>query len=168
MKKKIFFILTFFMCNTILSISKANERYSLKPNPFKKSYSDCINCHTKKETDTITRSKALFRAHGNISSKHGSKIMSCNFCHDKSNHNYLTNGLGEKISFEVPSMVCQTCHFEVVRDWNNGHHGKRVGGWNKPSLQTQCIDCHKAHDVYFKAMKAYAPPRKSKFLIPKK
>jgi len=146
-------------------LSFGNTQYEFSKIELKKSYSECIKCHTKNDAYTISSPKRLIRAHKEINPHHGSKLMSCNLCHDKSNHNFLTNGTGDHIPFSKPSLVCTTCHFDVFKDWEEGRHGLVKGGWNKLQTQTQCMNCHKSHDVSFKQMKASPPPKKPKFLI---
>lgn len=158
-------IVYFFLFFNFGFLAYGRSNYQFSKIELKQSYSECVKCHTKNDAYIIKSAKTLTRAHKEINLHHGNKLMSCNLCHDKSNHNHLTNATGEKISFTSPSLVCSTCHFDVFKDWEEGRHGLVKGGWNKLQTQTQCIHCHKSHDVSFKQMKASPPPKRPKFLI---
>lgn len=126
---------------------------------------ECQNCHRKKDYIYIPDAKKPKLQHGDIQIQHGKKDMSCNFCHNKNNHNFLFSAQKAN-DFSNSALVCQTCHSDVYKKWIAGTHGKRIGGW-KDQIQLQCIECHNPHRVSFPKMRAIAPPPRPHFIIPK-
>jgi len=132
----------------------------LKERPLPKGHDECQSCHLKKIKKFIPAARRLQREHWEKSLNHGNLAISCNHCHDISNRNYLRFSKKFPATFRDSSPVCQRCHLEEYRDWSEGIHGKRDGGWNLDKTQYHCIDCHDAHDVRFKTMRAVPPPKK--------
>lgn len=147
----------------LLSSSFSIAEVTLKDSPTKEIYQDCQNCHQTKVLQNVPRMHQPLREHSHIELIHGNKKMSCNHCHDKTNHNFLR----EKASFQAPSTVCFQCHSDVQSSWQKGIHGKRVGGWKGARVQLHCTECHNAHSVTFPQWKAVKPPQRPKYSIPK-
>lgn len=128
-------------------------------------WNECQNCHRTKALEYLPQKHKPNLEHKNIQLAHGKKEMSCNFCHNKNNHNFLFKSVGDN-DFTHTTFVCQTCHEDVFKSWKAGTHGKRTQGWNK-QVQYQCLECHDPHSVSFPKMKAQPPPKRPKFGIPK-
>ncbi len=130
---------------------------------------ECQDCHINGSSSFISKKSKTKLEHQKIKSIHGQKILACNFCHDKNNHNFLRTSSAFPASFENSSPVCQQCHAEEFKDWSQGLHGKRQGGWSssRKKTQKQCISCHNPHSVKFEAMKAMTAPHRPPFGIPK-
>ncbi|MBI4041667.1 MAG: hypothetical protein HY390_07365 [Deltaproteobacteria bacterium] len=120
----------------------------------------CNLCHLKKNKRFVPASRKLEREHAHISSQHGGQVLSCNHCHDINRHNFLRSTQEAPATFENPSFVCKRCHIEAYKNWEHNIHGRRSGGWNLDQIQYHCMDCHEAHSVTFKKMKALPPPQK--------
>ena len=123
--------------------------------------------HTKKNRIFIKKKTNPKLEHEGISPIHGKREMSCNFCHDINNHDYLIRTTSFPADFHNPSPVCARCHLEKFRDWTRGLHGKRLGGWMQPKIQFHCIDCHHPHLVKFPQMLTTATPLQPSAVIPK-
>jgi len=139
----------------------------LRARPSKAIYSQCANCHRKKDYALVPGKKQPLREHKNIKLAHGQKEMSCNHCHDKNNHNFLRSEGISKVSFQEPSRVCYQCHSDVYKSWENNIHGKRIGSWKGKKTQFHCTECHNPHLLPFQKMKAEPPPSRPKYGIPK-
>jgi hypothetical protein len=165
-KFKIIFLILF---GTSLSTTTIATEIILKNRNLPSKWQECQNCHREKTLEHIPLLKKPSRNHENIQVKHGQKEMSCNFCHNKNNHNFLFSAQ-EHNDFTHTSTLCHNCHSDVYRKWYGGSHGKRIGGWDDQTqlkVQLNCIDCHNHHNVSFPKMKADPPPKKPQFLIPK-
>lgn len=156
----IFFIISFF------SLYSTGVEITLKPRALPARWNECQNCHRTKTYEFIPKSKKLTLEHIHIQITHGKKEMSCNYCHNKNNHNFLIQSVGNN-DFTKSELVCQTCHSDVYKKWTSGSHGKRIQSWNQ-QVQYNCIDCHDPHHVSFPKMKAVPPPPFPKYGIPKK
>lgn len=94
--------------------------------------------------------------------KHGKGAIWCLDCHSRTNRNVLIDHRGKKISFDQPQKLCGKCHGQILRDWREGIHGKRTGGW-EPGAKKRwwvCTECHNPHDVEppFKPLEPEAAP----------
>lgn len=161
---KMKFFLTLLL-SSVLSPTLSAE-ISLKPVTDKPTYQQCLDCHRKKTVENIPGKYKPQRIHEEIRLQHGKKEMSCNFCHDKNNHNLLMQS-EERADFKSPSGVCAQCHSEEFKSWQQGIHGKRTGGWKGKRLQLHCTECHNAHSVSFPKMKADRPMDRPPLGIPK-
>lgn len=154
---QVFTLLCFFS-----SVTFASD-VEFKKLPPKAIYQECQNCHRTKSISDVPRKRQPLREHSQIQLKHGNKEMSCNHCHDKAKHNFLR----EKVSFQSPSKVCFQCHSDILKSWEKGLHGKRVGGWKGARTQYHCTECHNPHSVVFPQWKAEPAPARPKYSIPK-
>ena len=145
--------------------SFAEDKPVLKKRPLPPRHNQCHLCHLKKSKTFVPKAKQTTREHADRNLQHGNLDISCHSCHDIHNSNYLRSfSQEEPASFENPSPVCIRCHRERYRDWKNGTHGKRVGGWDpKAHIWYNCVDCHNPHSVRFKEMKAVPPPQIPQF-----
>jgi nitrate/TMAO reductase-like tetraheme cytochrome c subunit len=121
---------------------------------------NCKNCHFKKSRAFIKPRQDPRLEHNYFNTLHGKGAIACGSCHDGNRQNQLN----APASFTNPSPVCKTCHEEIFKDWSEGIHGKRVGGWNREKTQFHCIDCHSPHSVSFKPMQAEPAPHHPKLL----
>lgn len=81
--------------------------------------------------------------------KHGKGAIWCLDCHSRTDRNKLIDHRGTKISFDQPQKLCGKCHGQILRDWRDGIHGKRIGNWDKGEKKRWfvCTECHNPHDV---------------------
>ncbi|MGZ3650770.1 MAG: hypothetical protein ACXVB9_09300 [Bdellovibrionota bacterium] len=117
---------------------------------------NCKNCHAPKSKLFIKSRKDPQLEHRYFNTHHGKGAIACGSCHDANRQNQLN----PPATFSNPSPVCARCHVEIYRDWKTGIHGKRLGGWNLPKTQLNCVDCHDPHSVSFPKMEAMPPPHK--------
>ena len=142
----------------ISSFEKKERTIQLRERALPLRHNECHNCHLKKYKFFIPEVKEDRREHSHISLQHGNLNISCNHCHDANNSNYL-----RAATFENSSPVCDRCHSERLKEWREGFHGKRQGGWNVSEvIQWHCIDCHDPHAVRFKKMEAKPKPLRPK------
>ena|SRR3990167_5436129 len=131
---------------------------TLKERALPPRYDKCHLCHLKKKKFFEPQKFETEREHKRVEATHGDIILSCNNCHDANNSNYLLSPRSPKASFSFTSPVCKRCHAAIYRDWTEGIHGQRTGGWTGEKIQFNCIDCHDPHSVRFKKMKAVDVP----------
>ena len=159
----------FFALALIFASAFSSAKMTLTQREPPPRWNECQNCHRQKSYNYVPKSKKANSEHKYVQLKHGRKDMSCNFCHNKNNHNFLFSAQSSN-DFSNSSLTCQTCHSDVYRKWSAGTHGKRSGGWGElltMRVQYQCIDCHNPHSVSFPLMRALAPPYRPRFSIPK-
>jgi formate-dependent nitrite reductase cytochrome c552 subunit len=142
-------------------------RVSIRPRKIKTPVEDCKNCHLKKMRFFVDPRKQPERNHQNKDLRHGKTEVACGVCHDPNEQMALRTSIEAPTHFENSSPVCMQCHVDIYRDWEQGIHGKRLGGWNLPSEQVQCSDCHDPHSVSYQTMRAEPPPVKTKFTVDK-
>ncbi len=84
-----------------------------------------------------------------MSIKHGRGAIWCLDCHDRTNRDVLRDHRGNPISFNQPTKLCGKCHGQILRDWREGIHGKRIGEWTPGGKKRWwvCTECHNPHDV---------------------
>lgn len=120
----------------------------------------CRNCHLAKKQDYILSKKTNKLKHAAIHSQHGRVEVACGSCHDRNNSNLLRTSEDSSATFVDSSAVCKQCHQDRYKDWSNGIHGKRLGGWNLQKKQFSCVECHQPHNVKFRKMSADRPPKR--------
>ncbi len=81
--------------------------------------------------------------------QHGRGGIWCLDCHHMTKRKKLVDNFGNEISFNEPQKLCGKCHGPIYRDWREGIHGKRIGGWasNGKKRWYVCTECHNPHDV---------------------
>ena len=161
--KMIFFVL---LLQAFLSLAQAGEP-SVRLKEHKVPAENCEDCHMKKNRPFMPSKKEPERNHPGKSLQHGKEEIACGSCHDIRQSNRLRTSKEAPATFAQPSPVCMRCHVEEFRNWSEGIHGKRTGGWNREKLQSQCVDCHNPHSVPFKKMQANPAPKKPKFHVDK-
>ena len=153
---------------TLSSVTNAEDdgAITLSYRPPPPGASQCRDCHATKNNTYMLPAKNPVLRHAHIHLEHGTREMACGSCHDRNHSNDLINTPTAPASFENSSPVCRRCHVDIYRDWTNGMHGRRSGGWKGARTQSQCIDCHNPHQVVFPQMKAEPPPKKRKLAEP--
>jgi formate dehydrogenase gamma subunit len=131
--------------HAILPISSPGSRMS------KKHMADtCGNCHGQEKLnleDNITKRNLIARYKDSVhfeAIKEGKNGASCTDCHH--HHNVLSSAAPTSTVNRVTIMnVCQTCHPNEVRTYNNGPHGRTLqhGNFDVPN----CTTCHGDHDM---------------------
>lgn len=108
----------------------------------------CSQCH---EGSEIVGGSGTMpdRAHWNVQAPHGAADLTCATCHPAENPGSLADLAGRPVSFDQPHQLCGTCHFEQLRDWIGGAHGKRMHAWAGPRVVQSCTGCHNPHDPGF-------------------
>ena len=108
----------------------------------------CSQCH--EDSDIRGGTNVLpERAHRSIEAPHGGADLTCATCHPQDDPGSLADLAGRPVSFDQPHQLCGTCHFEQVRDWIGGAHGKRMQAWAGPRVVQSCTGCHDPHDPGF-------------------
>jgi len=113
----------------------------------------CNKCHGKSSKLGIRKSSKISSdTHKNIKLIHAAKQgMNCQTCHANPSVEDLKNpNNSDKIDINYAFLSCQGCHFNQVRDWAGGAHGKRVKIWANPRMIYNCTECHDPHDPSFK------------------
>ncbi|MCK4739456.1 MAG: hypothetical protein KAT46_05865, partial [Deltaproteobacteria bacterium] len=142
------------------------EEALVKPRIDKLMFYPCNNCHgtmvrIPKDNNPRTLKSPMYPHEGYAPRepkdlKHGKGAIWCLDCHDRKNRNNLVSHRGEAISFNQPQKLCGKCHGQILRDWRDGIHGKRIGSWKKGGTKRwwTCTECHNPHDVQpgFKAL----------------
>ena len=94
--------------------------------------------------------------------RHGNGAIWCLDCHSRTNRDVLIDHRGNEISFNQPQKLCGKCHGQILRDWRDGIHGKRIGMWDKGGKKRWwvCTECHNPHDMEppFKSIKPEPAP----------
>ena len=131
-------------------------------------YMPCSACHNGQTVPVPTskRPRTLYMHQdivpNSMEMKHGRGAIWCLDCHNAKNRDTLINHFGDEISFNQPQKLCGKCHGQILRDWRDGIHGKRIGSWKDdgPRRWWVCTECHNPHDVQppFKQLSPEAAP----------
>ncbi|MDX1583214.1 MAG: hypothetical protein R3338_06395 [Thermoanaerobaculia bacterium] len=108
----------------------------------------CSQCHGKGEVRKPEDSPRP--AHWMITKTHGDATeLTCETCHSKEKPETLVTVHGAEVDLDHAYELCGTCHFEQLRDWKGGAHGKRLGAWSGDRVVQSCTGCHDPHDPSF-------------------
>lgn len=108
----------------------------------------CVQCHDG-GIEPSTGSEPR-RAHWQIERAHGdARELACQTCHSIDGESMLVSIHGRPVSIDQSHELCGDCHFEQLRDWKGGAHGKRVAAWAGERVVQQCTACHDPHDPGF-------------------
>ncbi len=112
---------------------------------------NCFICHSVQVPDpNVIRPQF---AHITIKLDHGvnSRCFNCHHIYDRDS---LAGDGESKISFATPEKLCARCHGIIVKDWQEGTHGLRQGGWlvneGESPINYTCTECHDPHSPKFK------------------
>ena len=101
----------------------------------------CSSCH--QGAVTLRRDRDV---HQNIQPSHPPGIaVTCFACHRSSAVDRLALNSGETATFDHAYRLCAQCHFQEVSAWAEGHHGKRLDGWQGRRVVMGCAECHDPH-----------------------
>jgi hypothetical protein len=114
----------------------------------------CASCH--QGAVTARRDPDV---HQNVRPVHPPGVASCLACHRASSVDRLTLNTGETVSFDHAYRLCAQCHFQQVDAWAQGHHGKRLDGWQGRRVVMGCADCHDPHRPQPSPRTPFAGPR---------
>ena len=110
----------------------------------------CATCHQQALQEPERERISQRWSHVNIQLAHGQTAgMDCQTCHDYADMRQLRLHNGSAVDFDQSYLVCQQCHFQQVRDWAGGAHGKRLAGWRGQRVIKNCADCHDPHAPAF-------------------
>ncbi|MFK5925663.1 MAG: hypothetical protein QM483_03435 [Desulfuromusa sp.] len=126
---------------------------------------NCFICHSVQVPDpSVIRPQF---AHATVKLEHGANNR-CFNCHHIYDRDSLAGDGESKIPFATPEKLCARCHGLIVKDWQEGTHGLRQGGWliknGANPVNFTCTECHDPHSPKFKyAIAAPAPvwPKKT-------
>ena len=81
---------------------------------------------------------------------HHAVSMTCQTCHNYDQMNTLQSPDSQApLSFDHSYNQCGQCHFQQLRDWRGGAHGKRLAGWQGKRVVQNCSGCHDPHAPTF-------------------
>ena len=123
--------------------------------PLNPAFYPCMKCH---QGIPVNRTKRQLGMHTEIVLEHDAKHRWCLDCHDATNRNKLHLASGEQIEFPQFVRLCEQCHGKIVREWEEGIHGKRIGNWNGQKRVLQCLHCHNPHSPKVKPIAAFPAP----------
>lgn len=123
------------------------ERGTLATLPRKKHIEKypCSNCHVSGFDGETKQKPSERRAHWDLEINHGDDLT-CSSCHFEDDVDLLKTLRGDTVPYNRSYRICGQCHFEQLRDWKGGAHGKQVKGWDKPRVIYNCSTCHDPHD----------------------
>ncbi|CAM2065268.1 Cytochrome-C7 domain-containing protein [Sulfidibacter corallicola] len=126
--------------------SVSPEDYFVETRADQLMHAPCAQCHS----DAIPLENEP-KAHWDIELQHaGSDTMTCTTCHDPDKHmESLAYLKGGEVPFDHSYRLCGQCHFEQLRDWDGGSHGKRVAAWAGDRIVRNCTGCHDPHRPAF-------------------
>ncbi|MBF0445749.1 MAG: hypothetical protein HQL68_09165 [Magnetococcales bacterium] len=124
----------------------------------------CTNCHGWRAP--ITEPRLLNAPHENIRLTHGKGLFWCYTCHNQENIGTLHGNNKTPVEFATPQLICRTCHFSQVRDWQGGAHGKRSGSWQGQPTAWRCTACHNPHQPKTAPFTASPPPKRPNGAVP--
>lgn len=104
----------------------------------------CTSCHQGRKV--VMRDQRIAQAHENIQPVHPAETGAvCSTCHAEDEVGMLPLKNGGRAPLEQAYRLCAQCHFQQVRDWAGGAHGKRLDGWEGRRVVMGCADCHDPH-----------------------
>jgi hypothetical protein len=112
----------------------------------------CNECH--RSFLSSPERKTLNAEHMDLVLDHGQNDYCLN-CHHYTNRNSYVAHDGSEIPADQAPQLCGKCHGLVLRDWENGAHGRRNGYWQKELGEQErliCIQCHDPHSPKFPSM----------------
>jgi hypothetical protein len=107
----------------------------------------CSSCHRPEGPEPRpSRPDHPERAHWRIVDAHGSSDgFTCASCHDPREPHRLRDVHGREVALDHSYLLCGACHFQQLRDWEGGAHGKRLAIWSGPRVVEPCAGCHDPH-----------------------
>lgn len=121
----------------------------------------CSSCHRAEAPAPLpSRPDRPERAHWRIVDAHGSADgFTCASCHDPREPQRLRDVHGREMALDHSYLLCGACHFQQLRDWEGGAHGKRLAIWSGPRVIEACAGCHDPHrpDVEVRTPSAHSP-----------
>jgi hypothetical protein len=118
----------------------------------------CSDCHGEKQPYN-PEPRALVEEHEDVFVKHGNERFWCTDCHGGEGMDYLVSRRGKPIDIDLGHVFCGECHFDNLKDFEHGVHGRRIGFHTGPRVLRTCTECHNAHQPQILAEKPDAPPR---------
>ena len=119
----------------------------------------CSDCHDGIDLEPNPTERILVEEHDGIELDHGEGRFWCVACHNVQDRDQLTNIKGEALGFNQAYMLCGQCHFQQLRDFQGGAHGKRLFSWSGPRTLAQCTECHNPHQPAIKKREPKPPPK---------
>ena len=118
----------------------------------------CGSCHLGREV--VMGDKRTAHVHENIQPVHPSETGAvCSTCHAEDDVGMLPLKNGGRAPLEEAYRLCVKCHFQQVRDWAGGAHGKRLDGWEGRRVVMGCADCHDPHNPAIEPREPFRAPQ---------
>jgi len=108
---------------------------------------ECADCHAGMMNP---ERRVLQDMHDDKKLNHGDGRIWCLDCHDPQNTYSLRSPGERKVTWQKSDELCGKCHAKIQEDFELGIHTKWLGGWDKPKISYQCVECHNPHDPEFK------------------
>ena len=117
----------------------------------------CSDCHKKMEVNH--RPHVMTKDHEDLIVDHANDRLWCTDCHSGKGLDFLVSRRGNPIDMDLGYLQCGECHFDQLKDWEFGVHGRRVGLFSGERVLRTCTECHNAHQPQIKPLKPNAPPQ---------
>jgi hypothetical protein len=118
----------------------------------------CTSCHLGAKV--VMRDQRIAHAHENIRPVHPSESGAvCSTCHAEDDVGMVPLKNGARAPLEQAYRLCAQCHFQQVRDWAGGAHGKRLEGWEGRRVVMGCADCHDPHQPAIEPRTPFRAPQ---------
>jgi len=111
--------------------------------PVNDEYLPCDDCHEDEPTKFMVRG---LDDHQDTQLNHGD--LWCLDCHGVQQHEKRHLSDGSLIDFDQSWRLCTRCHYEKLKDWRAGLHGKRTGHWRGAKDYRTCVACHRPHSPH--------------------
>jgi len=118
----------------------------------------CTSCHVGRKV--VMRDRRIAHVHENIQPVHPAETGAvCSTCHAEDDVGMLPLKDGQRAPLEQAYRLCAQCHFQQVRDWAGGAHGKRLDGWEGRRVVMGCADCHDPHQPAIEPRAPFRAPQ---------
>jgi hypothetical protein len=117
----------------------------------------CTSCHLGRKV--VMADERIADAHDDIQPVHPAETGAvCSTCHAADDVASLPLKNGGRATLDESYRLCAQCHFQQVKAWAGGAHGKRLDGWDGPRIVMGCGECHDPHRPAVEQRVPFRPP----------